>query len=560
VRFLRAVARRLDPWSALLLGVLLALGVVILLATPGPWHRVVGPPSAVKFEPSPPGDVAVFVLGGRGAGCSGVVWLHVDHVEPSLTVVVVAPDTQVFVPRGGFAPLRNVVRDVGPRAAVDALGEALDVAFDAWVMVDRRALRLALASMSSASAGHARVREYRRATAAWEGRGRPGAVLPAQYRALDLALPRASYDKINIVAFANYILGFGYVRSDLDLQGATSLATALKALVPAQVQVRAAAAIVETCRGADAWRVERVALGRLRRALVTGETPPPSAPRLQRVPRPARVLVVSPGAPVAEAYVAEVRRRLQQSAGAPIAVRSLIATGSGDPAERVAALVRRWRPLAVLVAPLLGTPSPAGAERAAATLRSVGGYLRGSGRPAVMSGPLPLQTVPGASPEPGALAVEAAVEASGLPVSDLAVLQRSSTRPPASVASRARAAARANVQTLVRACWPGALSPKLASTSLAFGFAASRRTEVVVFAPSDSAAARAAAALRLWGYQARPAGETVWSPPARATTSVSYREGMRRAALALAGDLGLRRAAVVADDGAPAALTLELQK
>src|SRR5665647_3192643 len=162
----------------------------------------------------------------------------------------------------------------GPRrAAVDARGEALDVAFDAWVMVDRRALRLALASMSSASAGHARVREYRRATAAWEGRGRPGAVLPAQYRALDLALPRASYDKINIVAFANYILGFGYVRSDLDLQGATSLATALKALVPAQVQVRAAAAIVETCRGADAWRVERVALGRLRRALVTGETP-----------------------------------------------------------------------------------------------------------------------------------------------------------------------------------------------------------------------------------------------------------------------------------------------
>jgi hypothetical protein len=35
---------------------------------------------------------------------------------------------------------------------------------------------------------------------------------------------------------------------------------------------------------------------------------------------------------------------------------------------------------------------------------------------------------------------------------------------------------------------------------------------------------------------------------------------MRRAALALAGDLGLRRTAVVADDGAPAALTLELQK
>ena len=553
------MARRLDPWAALLLGVLLALGVVILLATPGPWHRVVGPPSVVRLEPAPPEDVAVFVLGGRGAGCSGVVWLHIDHVEPSLTGVVVAPDTQVFVPRGGFAPLGHVVRDVGPRAAVGALGEALDVAFDAWVMVDRRALRLALESMSSVSAGHAGVREYRRATAAWEGRGRPVDSLPAQYRVLDLALSRASYDTINIVAFTNYILGFGYVRSDLDLQGATSLATALKALVPAKVHVRAAAAIVETCRGANSWRVDRVAVGRLRRALVAGEPPPPSAPRLKRVPRPARVLVVLPGAPAAKAYVAEVRRRLQRSAGAPIAVRSFIVTGSGDPAKPVAALVRQWRPLAVLVAPPLGTPSPAGTERAAAALRSVGGYLRLSGQPAVMSGPLPLQTEAGASAVPGAPAVEAVVEASGLPVSDLAVLQRSSTRPPASMASRARVAARANVQTLVRACWPEALSPKLASTRLAFGFAASRRTEVAVFAPSYAAAAHAAAVLRLWGYQAQPSGETVWSP-ARATTAVSYREGMRRAALALAGDLGLRRAAVAADDGAPAALTLELQK
>lgn len=274
--------------------------------------------------------------------------------------------------------------------------------------------------------------------------------------------------------------------------------------------------------------------------------------------RPARVLVVSSAAPGAEAYVAEVRRRLRRSAGAPIAVRSLVVSGSGDPAQRVATLVRSWRPLAVLVAPLLGAPSPAGMERAAATLRSVGRYLRLSGRPTVMSGSLPRQTGTGASADPGTLAVEAAVEASGLPVSDLAVLQRSSTRLPAGVASGARAAARANVQTLVRACWPGALSPRLASTILAFGFAASRRTEVAVFAPSDAAAARTAAALRLWGYQAQAAGETVWSPARGA--AVSYHEGMRRAALALAGDLGLRPAAVVADEGAPAALTIELQK
>ena len=551
------MAQRLDPWAALLLGVLLALGVVILLATPGPWHRVVGPPAAGRLEPSPPGDVAVFVLGEREAGCSGVVWVHVDHAEPSLTAAVVAPDTQVFLPGGGFTPIRHVVRDVGPRAAADALGAALGVTFDAWVTVDRPALRLALESLSSASGGHARVREYRRATAAWEGRGRPGASLPDQYHALAVALPDASYGAMNVVAFANYILGFGYVHSDLDLQGVTSLAATLKALVPARVQVQAVAAIVETSRGAQVWRVDRVALGRLRRALAAGDVPPPGAPRLTYVARPARVLVVLPGAAGADTYGEEVRRRLRRSAGAPIAVRSIVAAGPGDPAKRVAALVRHWRPLAVLVAPLLGAPSPAVIERTAATLRSVGEYLRQSGRPAVMSGPLPVQTVTGYSAEPGALAV--AAEAGGLPVSDLAVLQRSSSRPSPSVASSARAAARANVQTLVRACWPGALSPKLASTRLAFGFAASRRIEVAVFASSDAAAARVAAALRVWGYQAHPADGTGWSS-GQAVTAVSYREGMRRAALALAGDLGLRRTAVVADDGAPADLTLEVRK
>ncbi|HEY5388108.1 MAG TPA: hypothetical protein VIL79_09435, partial [Thermoleophilia bacterium] len=313
MRFLRAVAQRLDPWAALLLGVLVALGVVILLATPGPWHRVVGSPSAGRLEPPPPGDVAVFVLGGKGADCSGVLWLHLDHKKPSLTAVVVAPEIQVFVPRGGFAPLGHVVRDVGPRAAVDALGAALDVSFDAWVMVDRRALRLAFESMSSASAGHAGAREYTRAMAAWEWRGRRDDSVPAQYRALALALPRASYEKMQVVAFTNYVLGFGYVRSDLDLQGVTSLATALKALVPAKVQVRAAETIVETCRGADAWRLDPVALGRLRRSLAAGVMPAPATPRMERVARPALVLVVLPGAAGAEAYLGEVRRSLRRS-------------------------------------------------------------------------------------------------------------------------------------------------------------------------------------------------------------------------------------------------------
>ena len=78
-----------------------------------------------------------------------------------------------------------------------------------------------------------------------------------------------------------------------------------------------------------------------------------------------------------------------------------------------------------------------------------------------------------------------------------------------------------------------------------------------MFAPSGAEAARMAAVLRLWGYDAQAAGRSAGSAVA---ATVSYREGLRRAALALAGDLGLRTAEVVADDSASAGLTLELHK
>jgi hypothetical protein len=84
VNRLRAAARRLDPWAALLLGGLLAMGVVILLATPGPWQRVVGQEPPVRLEAPAPDDVALFVMGGRGGSCSGVVWLHLDSEKKAL--------------------------------------------------------------------------------------------------------------------------------------------------------------------------------------------------------------------------------------------------------------------------------------------------------------------------------------------------------------------------------------------------------------------------------------------------------------------------------------------
>jgi hypothetical protein len=559
VRLLRAVLGRLDPWAALLLGVLLALGVVILLATPGPWHKVVGPAPPVQLAPPAPTDVAVFALGGADGACTAVVWLHIDKARPALTAVVVAPETQGFVPGAGLTPLRRIVDDVGPGAAATALGGALDVPMDAWIALDRQALRLALAPHSLAAEARGPLLEYIRAQAAWEGRGTARGVWSTQYQALGSTLARLPFERINVVAFTNYVLGWGHVQSDLNLQGAASLATAFRELLPTEVDVRAAAAIVETCRGGEAWRVDRSAQERLRASLANGFVPPPAGMSISRKQRPARVLVVLPGPGYrSSAYVEEVRRRLRRSAGAEVAVQAVKASRWGSLVARTTSAVESWRPLAVLVAPPTGLGSPATDDAAAGALRQLGESLRTAGQPAVLSAPLPGETTTTAAPAANALT--AALRASGQPLSPSVAASgaaegfRGTAR---SLDARLTVAARANVATLVRACWPGALAPRLASTRLGFWFAARRRTVVGVASPTDAAAASAMAQLRTWGYQTTSVPVADWVPtgPGR---GVYYRAGMRRAALALSGDLDLPAGAVVADEGAPAALTLSL--
>ena len=105
MKLLRAVLGRLDAWAALLLGVLVALGVVILLALPGPWHKVVKPGAASRS--SPPSDVAVFASGAPGGTCNSIVWLHITDSPSAVTAVVIAPDTQGFVPGAGLTPLQQ---------------------------------------------------------------------------------------------------------------------------------------------------------------------------------------------------------------------------------------------------------------------------------------------------------------------------------------------------------------------------------------------------------------------------------------------------------------------
>ncbi len=537
---LRAVMRRLDPWAALLLGGLLAMGVVILLATPGPWQRVVGKEPPVRLEAPAPDDVAVFVMGGRASSCSGVVWLHVDAERHALTAVVVAPRISGFSPTDGFAPVSAIADGAGPSAAAAALGGALGVSMDAWVALDREATEVAVQAMVPMNDVKAARTRYREARAAWRGRGDARRSWATQYETLSVALPAVPFQDLGVVAFSNYVLGFGFVRSDLSLQGATSLGEALRDVDPNKVQVRAAPVIVERSRGGEVWRADTSRVEPLRQSLAIGIRPPDTGRLITERERAARVLVVAPfGRAHAERYAEQVRRSLAQSAGAPVPV-SLVAGADPRLAFRTARELDRRPALAVLVA-----PAPDGAVPA---VRKVYLLLRARRQEAVAAAPLPSADAGAA----GDAATPAGAAVAGkLPV---AWLPQSGAGGPALAA-----AARESVQTLVRACWPGTLAPALTSTSLGFAYVEARHTGVGVAGPTEQAVGDAQARLRLWGF---PAGRLAlqaggWQPP-RPGLLLCYRPGSRRAARALAGDLGLPPTSVVKADDTPRRLVLVL--
>jgi hypothetical protein len=553
VRLLRAVLARLDPWAALLLGILVALAVVILLATPGPWHRVVGPAPTKELSPPPPTDVAVYALGGPHGACSAVVWVHVDQASPSMTTVVVAPPAEGFLSGAGFMPLARMVDAAGPAAATTALSQALGVHMDAWLSLDAAAVRMAMSAAEPAGPGLARVAQYRGAASAWTGTGSPRTTWLLQTDVLARNLVRVPFARTSVIGFANYVLGFGHIRSDLDLQQATSLAATLKLVQPAQVGACAAPVVIESCRGGRAWRVSPDAAAQLRRDLAAGRPPQQPRPLVTRSPSPARVLVVLPGSrPAARRYVAQVRRSLAASAAAPVAVKAITVTAWPRLAARTVAAARRWKPLAVLVGPPVMSPGSDTAD-AAKALRVLGVALRINWLPAVMSEPFAVESSATAAPQVAEL--QAAVGGGPQPVAPLPPASVDASALAAASTTAAALAARANVATLVRACWSETLAPRLASTRLRFSFAARRRTVVGVFTQSAAQTATYLARLQTWGYQVRPMASGSGLPQLTGE-AVLYRPGLRRAALALAGDLGLAPTALAADAESPAPLAL----
>ena len=549
MNWLRAALRRLDPWAALLLGGLLAMGVVILLATPGPWQRVVGKEPPVHLEAPAPDDVAVFVMAGRASSCSGVLWLHVDAERHALTAVVVAPSVSGFSPTDGFAPVSAIADSAGPRAAAAALGGALGVSMDAWVALDRAATDLAVQAMVPMNDVKAARTRYRAARAAWRGRGDVRSTWPTQYETLRVALPQVQFQDLGVVAFANYVLGFGFVRSDLTLQGVTSLGEALRDVNRARVEVRAAPVIVERCRGGEVWQADASAVEPLRQSLASGIVPPESDRLVTVRERAARVLVVAPFARrAAQRYAAQVRAALARvgrrarAGGRRLGRRHtarLPRRARARPAPRTRRAGRAGRrgfaggPEGVRDA----AQPPAGGRRVRA---AAGGYLRrGPGGEAAVA----------AGPAAGLVAARRAVrrrERRGLHGRD-----RRGAWPPRRGTTCRRWSAPAGRERSRRVCAP----PPSASRS-------SRRATpgsgcwVRPSRPSAGMLQR----LRLWGFPAArlTLEDGGWTPPAPGPL-LCYRPGSRVAAAALAGDLGLSPQSVVRSDDSPRRLVLVLR-
>ena len=234
---------------------------------------------------------------------------------------MVAPSLSGFSPTDGFAPIAAIADSAGPRAAAEALSGALGVSMDAWVALDRKATELAVQAMIPLSDVKAARTRYREARAAWRGRGGARRSWAMQYETLSAALPSVPFQELGVVAFSNYILGFGFVSSDLTLQDATSLGEALRDVDRGKVEVRAAPVVVERCRDGEVWRADASRVEPLRQSLVIGIRPPETDRLVTVRRRDARVLVVAPFARrAATRYAAAVRRGLERSAGAPVEV------------------------------------------------------------------------------------------------------------------------------------------------------------------------------------------------------------------------------------------------
>jgi hypothetical protein len=542
VNRLRAVLRRLDAWAALVLGVLVALGVIILIATPGPWHVVVKSAPRVRLVAPPPADVAVFVNGTTKPGrCTGVVWLHARYDFPSLACVVVPAELQGRLAGAGFETLAQIVRDAGPAAASKALGEALKVKMGSWVYLDRSGLQTAFPGVFGSTnprSSRARLRAFRHAWNAGE---------PAQGRfALQTSFLRrvvetSSWTELNLVAFVNYVLAAPAVDTDLTLQGVSAIGTVLKTAPIGAIQV-GALPVVDLHRGPySRWVPQRLPLLALRQAFVFNATTPVFRPVVSERLLRSRVVVLTSKAarPFLYAYQTSLERALWGSAGRRVDVQ-VVPVASPTAGLAVVEGSTGRPPLAVVVA--IGRQRPAAAKGIEQGLRLLLAALRSVGQPTVVS-EVPV-TDDGAWAEVNK-AIDRAATASGTPLSPVAPLLATSGPTTASLDAGLYARwARLNARALVRAVQPAYFAPGLPSTLTGFDYYQRTTTSVAVGGTDATLVATQAASVANLGFH------TVTAPAGTLPTvdrrTLSYRPPAMRPAFILAGELHLPGSAVTA--------------
>ena len=228
----RRLRHRPGLWGALVIALFVALAVVVVLATPGPWHPLL-PTARADLVSAPPSDVAVFLDGKGAAGyeCRMILWLHVRYDRPAIAIVVVPPG--VLVPGSGESghalALGDLVERSGAAAGTRAVGGMLGVHVGGWLIADGDAL---LRSLGGAAALGRQVM------------GGSGALLTeaaferqvSTLRALVVLAPRR---EIPVHAFENYILGSGEASTSLGINGVASLGKVLRDAATADVSVLA---------------------------------------------------------------------------------------------------------------------------------------------------------------------------------------------------------------------------------------------------------------------------------------------------------------------------------
>jgi hypothetical protein len=217
------------PWVAFVALLVVGTGVVIALATPGPWHSVL-PTARVDLVSKPPADIAVF-LDGKGAArphCDMILWLHAGYERPTLAVIVVPPAVLVTGAGGASSPaqLGDLVAREGAAAGAHALGKLLGVHVGGWMTVDRDAL---LGSLGASALG-AEILGV-------SGPGLTEAAFGRQVSALRALVLLAPRKDIPVHALENYVLASGEARTSLGLNGVASLGKLLRDAPAAHLQV-----------------------------------------------------------------------------------------------------------------------------------------------------------------------------------------------------------------------------------------------------------------------------------------------------------------------------------